>query len=86
MLVIEVADASAEIDRSDTVPLYGRSGIAEVWVVDLSQGLVDVHRQASPDGYGDPGPYHLEIRDTEDSRSRRIARAACVTARERSRE
>jgi Uma2 family endonuclease len=44
LLLIEVADTSAEIDRTVKVPLYARSGICEVWVVDLSRIQIDVFR------------------------------------------
>jgi Uma2 family endonuclease len=50
-LIIEVADSSAEIDRRDKVPLYGRSGIPEVWVVDLNAQQVDVYTVPTTDGY-----------------------------------
>jgi hypothetical protein len=51
LLVIEVADTSAELDRADKVPLYSRSGIPEVWVVDLSARQIDVYRAPTSDGY-----------------------------------
>ena len=35
LLLIEVADTSGDIDRTVKIPLYARSGVAEVWVVDL---------------------------------------------------
>jgi Uma2 family endonuclease len=50
-LVIEVADTSAAVDRVDKVPLYGRSGIPEVWVVDLTMGRIDVYRGVTEAGY-----------------------------------
>jgi Uma2 family endonuclease len=46
-----VAETSAEIERSDTVPRYGRSGVPEAWVVDLGASQVDVYRVATSDGY-----------------------------------
>lgn len=51
LLLIEVADSSAELDRVDKVPLYGRSGIPEVWVVDLNAQQVDVYTGPTTDGY-----------------------------------
>jgi len=50
-LVVEVAETSAEYDRQVKVPLYARSGIREVWVVDLAVGAVEVYREPTPDGY-----------------------------------
>jgi Uma2 family endonuclease len=51
LLVIEVADSSADLDREVKVPLYARAGVPEVWVVDLAARAVDVYREASPEGY-----------------------------------
>lgn len=48
LLIIEVADSSARYDREIKLPLYARHGIPEVWIVDLRQRRVDIHRQ--PDG------------------------------------
>lgn len=50
-LLIEVADTSTGHDRTLKVPLYGRCGIAELWLLDLPGGLLDVHRDPTPDGY-----------------------------------
>ena len=51
LLAIEAAETSAATDRAEKVPLYGRAGIPEVWVVDLANRLIDVYRQPRPDGY-----------------------------------
>ncbi|MFN3929840.1 MAG: Uma2 family endonuclease [Thermoflexus sp.] len=50
-LVIEVAETSGTYDREQKLPLYGRAGIPETWVVDLAQGEVVVGRDPSPEGY-----------------------------------
>lgn len=52
-LVIEVADTSLPYDRDIKVPAYARSGIPEVWVVDLTSMSVFVYRMPSPQGYRD---------------------------------
>src|SRR5918911_3268031 len=44
LLVIEVADTSAEFDRQIKVPRYARGGGAELWVVDLERDVVVVYR------------------------------------------
>lgn len=44
LLLIEVADASLDFDRRVKVPLYASAGIPEVWVVDLVQTRIEVHR------------------------------------------
>ena len=51
LLLVEVADTTAQFDRRVKAPLYARHGVAEVWVVDLSAGVVEVHRDPSPEGY-----------------------------------
>lgn len=51
LLLVEVADSSLAYDRDVKVPLYARSGIPEVWLVDLTAHAVSVYRQPSPDGY-----------------------------------
>jgi Uma2 family endonuclease len=51
--LVEVADSSIGFDRSVKIPTYARNGIPEVWLVDLVQGGIDVHRKPSPSGYRD---------------------------------
>lgn len=51
LLLIEVADATLEYDRSTKVPLYARSGIAEVWLVNLRGGAIEVFRAPGVQGY-----------------------------------
>ena len=43
-LVVEVADTSLDFDRNFKVPLYARSGIPEVWIVDLDGTSIEVYR------------------------------------------
>jgi len=50
-LVIEVAETSGAYDRERKLPLYGRAGIPETWVVDLEREEVVVGRDPSPEGY-----------------------------------
>jgi Uma2 family endonuclease len=49
-LVVEVADSSLSKDRSIKAPLYARSGIGEYWIVNLADSVIEVHRDAQPDG------------------------------------
>jgi Uma2 family endonuclease len=51
LLLIEVADTSADVDRIDKIPVYARAGVAEVWVVDLNAGHIDVYRGPAGDRY-----------------------------------
>lgn len=45
LLVIEVADTSADYDRNVKLPLYARAGIPEAWLVILAKDLIEVHCQ-----------------------------------------
>jgi Uma2 family endonuclease len=51
LLLIEVADTSADYDRQVKAPLYARAGIGEVWLVDLQARTIEVYRNPSPQGY-----------------------------------
>jgi hypothetical protein len=51
LLAVEVADSSLLTDRRVKVPLYGRSGVPETWLVDLVANRVEVHRDPGPSGY-----------------------------------
>lgn len=51
LLIVEVADTSARYDREVKLPLYARHGIPEVWIVDLRERRVDIHRQPEGNAY-----------------------------------
>jgi Uma2 family endonuclease len=51
LLVVEVGDSSVRIDRQVKGPLYARAGIPDLWLVDLTEGIVTVHRDPTPAGY-----------------------------------
>jgi Uma2 family endonuclease len=44
VLVVEVMDSSVELDRRVKLPLYARAGVAEVWLVDVTVGRMEVYR------------------------------------------
>ncbi|MCC6491537.1 MAG: Uma2 family endonuclease [Pirellulales bacterium] len=50
LLVIEVADATLEIDRTVKRELYAENGIAEYWIVNLCDRTVEVHREPQSTG------------------------------------
>ncbi len=50
---MEVADTTLAWDRNVKVPLYGRAGIPEVWVVDLDGEVVDVFTSPGKQEYDD---------------------------------
>ena len=51
LLLIEVSDSSVRFDRRVKLPLYARAGIAEFWIVDLGQRVLDAYRDPAADGY-----------------------------------
>jgi len=51
LLVVEVAETSATYDREVKLPLYARAGIPEVWLIDLSEERIEIHRHPLPRGY-----------------------------------
>lgn len=50
-VVVEVSWSSSWHDRVRKLPLYGRAGVPEYWIVDLQREVVHVHRGPSGDGY-----------------------------------
>jgi Uma2 family endonuclease len=69
LVVVEVADTSAAYDRDVKVPLYARSGIPEVWLVDLNEDRIEIY--VSPSG----GEYE-EVKSA--SRGETVSSAAVV--------
>lgn len=51
LLIIEVSDTTFLSDRNVKVPLYARSQIAEVWLVNLPQQVVEVYSYPSEGNY-----------------------------------
>ena len=51
MLAIEVANTSLDYDRTVKLALYVRSGIPEVWIVNLTAEQVEVYQSPVADGY-----------------------------------
>ena len=49
VLVVEVADSSLHFDRRDKGSLYARARIAEYWIVNLIDRLLEVYRDPEPD-------------------------------------
>ncbi len=51
LLVVEVANTSLDFDRKVKLALYARSGIPEVWIVNLPAEEVEIHRSPVGDSY-----------------------------------
>ncbi|HEX5735727.1 MAG TPA: Uma2 family endonuclease [Blastocatellia bacterium] len=45
LLIIEVADTSAEYDRGIKMPLYAQAGIAEAWLVNLPKEIIEIYTE-----------------------------------------
>ncbi len=45
LLIIEVAETSADSDRKLKLPLYAKAGIPEVWIWELASKRVEMYRQ-----------------------------------------
>ena len=53
LLIVEVADTSTAYDRGVKVSLYARSGIPEVWLVDLTEDRIEIYANPSGGEYRD---------------------------------
>lgn len=56
-LIVEVAESSLRFDRRDKGRLYARAGIADYWIVNLVDDVVEVYREPAsspeaPSGWG----------------------------------
>lgn len=51
LLTIEVADATLSFDLNEKAAMYARYGIADLWVVDLLDDRLVVHRELTAEGY-----------------------------------
>jgi Uma2 family endonuclease len=51
-MLIEISDATLEVDKKVKIPRYAASGIPEVWIVNLIDDIVEVYREPikHPDG------------------------------------
>ena len=48
-LAVEVAVSSLTFDRTHKASLYARAGVADYWIVNLVDRVVEVYRQPAPD-------------------------------------
>ena len=62
LLLIEVSDSSLAQDRSIKLPIYGRAGVLEVWIINLVEEVIEVYREPNFSGYSSRTV--LEIADT----------------------
>jgi Uma2 family endonuclease len=76
LLIIKVADTTLAYDRQVKAPLYAKAGVAEVWIINLTEEQIEVY--ADPAG----GTYQTAInfRRGEEARSHTIANLAVSVA------
>lgn len=53
LLLVEVSDSSLSFDRDVKLPVYAAAGVPEVWVVNLVDRVLEVHRAPERGGYAD---------------------------------
>jgi Uma2 family endonuclease len=47
-LIVEVSDSSLRLDRQFKTALYARARVPEYWIVNLVDGVLEVHREPQP--------------------------------------
>jgi Uma2 family endonuclease len=60
-LLVEVALSSLAFDRRHKGSLYARAGVADYWIVNLVDRVVEMRRQPAPDPTADFGAAYTEI-------------------------
>ena len=50
-LVVEISDSSLKFDRGPKATTYARSGVAELWIVDVASLTIEVCTQPTENGY-----------------------------------
>ena len=50
-LLVEISHSSIDRDRRLKAPLYARAGVRELWIVDLDNRRLELHREPGPGGY-----------------------------------
>lgn len=51
LLIVEVADSSAAVDRSIKKHLYAKHGVPEFWIVALEEACLEIYREPTATGY-----------------------------------
>jgi len=67
LFLIEVADSTLTFDREVKVPLYARAGIEEMWIVNLSDQVVERYWQPDPSEGADGKYQNTKIYATGES-------------------
>jgi Uma2 family endonuclease len=51
LLLVEISHSTLTLDRDVKIPLYGQAGIVEVWIINLQDKQLEVHREPHYTGY-----------------------------------
>lgn len=51
LLVVEVSDTTLDYDRNRKLPLYAKSEIPEVWIINLKNGTIEIHSEPQDYSY-----------------------------------
>jgi len=51
MLLIEVADSSYEFDRYTKLPIYAKTNVPEVWIININDNFVETFQEPQKDNY-----------------------------------
>ena len=62
VLVVEVAETSLVLDRTHKGSLYARAGLADYWILNLVDGVLEVYRQPAPSSRAPFGWAYSEAR------------------------
>jgi len=68
LLIVEVADTTLLFDRTTKASLYARAGIADYWVLNLVDEVVEIHR--NPQRSTDTSGWHYAAVERYDLRDR----------------
>ena len=61
VLIVEVSDSTLLPDQTTKAALYARAGIEEYWIVNLPDGILEVHRRPAPQDGAPLGHAYQEI-------------------------
>ncbi len=50
LLLVEVADSSLDYDQGPKLTAYAKGGVPEVWIVDVANRVLTMHRNPDPSG------------------------------------
>jgi Uma2 family endonuclease len=69
VLVVEISESSLALDRDHKGSLYARAGLADYWIVNLVDRVLEVYRQPTPDAAAHVGWRYgsVEVLGREDS-------------------